>query len=115
MKNKSIATVLLLSFLTIFLGLAAGDFEDMFYGIGALGTLIFGGLTLSRLHRIDKKSWFPYFSGTVMFVFWSFSFIAPEGIGLLAPIYLITLVFAAISLFSISDHRGEGIKNRVSS
>jgi hypothetical protein len=105
MNNKSIATFLLLSFLSIFLGLVAGDFEDMFYGIGALGTLIFGGLSLSRLHRINKKSWFPYFAGVVMFVFWSLSFIAPEGIGLLAPIYFITLVFAAISLFSVSDHQ----------
>ena len=105
MNNKAIATFLLLSFVVLLLGLVAGDFEDTFYGVGALGTLIFGGLSASRLHRLNTKSLFPYFVGIVMFLLWSAAFIIPDGIGILAPIYFIVLVFAAISLFSVSDHQ----------
>lgn len=105
MNNKVISTFLLLSFLVIIVGLFAGNFEDMFYGVGALGTMIFGGLALSRLYRINKKSAFPYIAGIVMFLFWISAFIMPEGIGLLAPFYMIALIFAAISLFSVSDNQ----------
>lgn len=105
MNNKVISTFLLLSFLTIIIGLFAGDFEDAFYGFGALGTMIFGGLVLSRLYRINKKSVFPYAAGIVMFLFWISAFIMPEGVGLLAPVYMIALIFAAISLFSVGDNQ----------
>ena len=99
MKNKTLAVALLTSFLVIFLGAIDSIFSEFFYGAGALGTLVFGGLTLSRLFILDKHYWLPMFGGIVMFVFWTMTFVAPEGIGLLSSVYLITLVWSGIQLY----------------
>ena len=96
MSNKALSILLILSFAVIFLGLSFGDF---FYSVGALGTLILGGLVLSRLYRYDRSDWFPYVAGVVMLVFWSFAIIAPEGLEVFAPFYLVSGIWSSLKLY----------------
>lgn len=97
--NKVIATLLLASFAAIFLGLALGDW---FYSAGALGTLIFGGLALSKLYRADHHDWYPYVAGAFMLFFWSFAIIAPEGVSILSIPYIAFGITSAVKLLRLS-------------
>lgn len=101
MNSKVLASLILVSFAMIFLGVFAEGFENFFYGAGAIGTMIFIGLGLSRLFTHDKKDWFPYLGGVVLFVFWSYAFIAPDGLGLLALPYMISGLYTAIKLYRV--------------
>ena len=101
MNNKTIATLSLVSFAIIFLAGLTGDMAETFYAIGALGTLIFGGLVLSKLYQDDHTSKFPFIGGSVMLGFWIFNFIAPGGIALLAVFYLAFGLYGAGKLYRI--------------
>jgi hypothetical protein len=103
MNNKTIASLTLASFVIIFVAVFVGaEWQEFLYGAGALGTLIFGGLTLSRLYRADSHSKFPYIGGTIMFVFWLFAIIAPGGMQLLAIFYLAQGIYGAGKLYQTS-------------
>jgi len=104
MNNKVIASLTLASFVVIFIAVFVSDvsLQENLYAAGAFGSLVFGGLTLSRLHRADQHSKFPYLGGTIMFVFWLFAIIAPGGMQLLAIFYLAQGIFGAGKLYQIS-------------
>lgn len=104
MKNKTLATLTFVSFAIIFLAFFAGDMQDLFYGAGAIGTLVFGGLTLSRLYQNDKHDKFPYIGGGIMLVFWIFALIMPGGLQLLGIFYLASGLYGAGKLYQLNGH-----------
>lgn len=101
MKNKHLAILLFASLVWLTIMPILGVTSPVLYGAGALATLIFGVFTLSRLYLIDKSHWFVYSAATVMFVFWSYAIIDTSGLVLLAPLYMVALIWAGIKLYKI--------------
>lgn len=98
MTNKQLSNLLFVSLGLIVLIPVLGVTSWVFYAAGALATLVLGAMVLSRLYLEDKRHWFPYAAGVVMFVFWSLAFIATDGLTLIAPLYMIALIWAGIKL-----------------
>lgn len=98
MNNRVLASLILVSFAMIFLGMFAGEYEDFFYGFGALGSMIFFGFGLYRL-SISQILWFPYVGGTIFFLFWFFTFTSSDKLESLAFPYLIAGLYTAIKLY----------------
>ncbi len=98
MNNKQLSKILFASLTLMVLLPVFGATSWVLYSVGALATLFLGAMVLSRLYLEDKRHWFPYAAGVVMFVFWSLAFIAPDGLALIAPLYMIALILAGIKL-----------------
>lgn len=101
MKNKQLSNLLFASLGFIILLSWFDVTLWFFYAAGALATLVLGAMVLSRLYLEDKRHWFPYAAGVVMFVFWSLAFIATDGLDLIAPLYMIALIWAGLKLYKL--------------
>ena len=101
MKNKHIAIALFASLVSLGILPLIGVNIPAVYIVGALAGLIFAALGLSRLHLKNKKAFFPYFGGIVVFVFWSYAMIDTDSLILLAPLYMITLIITGVKLYRL--------------
>ena len=101
MKNTHLSILLFGSLIWIVLMPVFGVTSPFLYSVGALATLVFGALSLSRLYLLNKRHWFVYSVGTIMFAFWSYAIIDTNGLVLIAPLYMISLIWTGLKLYKL--------------